>query len=258
MRTAKYLIGDNKVELYGYIHEDQAKLEGCYGKRPCIIVCPGGAYKLLAPREEDPVVFPLFSHGYNVFVLKYSIGEQIKASWPEAEAAMAIRAIREDSGKLNTDPDSIFIMGFSAGGHVAASIACHWKRYGELSKPNAAVLCYPVLTMGKNGHAESTMYLTGGDERLKAYYSLETQVDDDTSPCFIWHTITDASVPYRPSVEFSLALEEHGVECELHLYARGRHGLSTGYGETGVRERCVQSWMDLCFTFLDTLCDFEK
>ena len=258
MRTAKYLIGENKTELYGYIHDEQAQLEGCYGKRPCIIVCPGGAYRLLSPREEDPVVFPLFSHGYNVFVLKYSLKEDIRKSRPEVEAAMAIRAIREDSEKLNTEPDKIAILGFSAGGHVAASIACHWKRYGELSRPNAAVLCYPVITMGENGHQESTENLTGGDERLISYYSMETQVDEDTAPCFIWHTIPDASVPFRPSVDFALSLVEHGVECELHLYPRGKHGLSLGYGETGVREKCVQSWLDLAFTFLDNLWDFAR
>lgn len=258
MKTVRYLIGKNNAELYGYVHENMEAEGGCYRRRPAVIVCPGGGYIRLSIREEDPVVFPLFSHGYNVFVLKYSVGEAIRRSFPEEEAALAIARIREDAETLETDPDAIAIMGFSAGGHVAGSIACHWKKYGKLSRPDAAVLCYPVITMGEHGHQMSTDSLTAGDAELRHYYSLETQTDGDTSPCFIWHTFPDASVDVWNSIAFAAALHQSGVETELHVYSRGIHGLSLGYRETGKEEKGVQSWMDLAVFWLDRLWGFSR
>ncbi len=258
MRTVRYLIGGERRELIGYIHEDLYTLGGCYKKRPSVIVCPGGGYSFLSKREEDPVVFPLFSHGFNVFVLHYSVGDEIHSSWPEEEAALAIAAIRRDSDSLDIESSKIAVMGFSAGAHVAASVSCHWKRYGDSSRPDAAVLCYPVITMGRYCHQGSRDMLTGGDERLIDYYSLENQVDEDTSPCFIWHTFSDDSVDVHNSLSFASALHEHGVDVELHIYDRGIHGLSLGYNETGKEEKAVQSWMDLCLSWLDRRWGFSR
>ncbi len=258
MRTVRYSIGANKAEFYGYIHEDMASVGGCYAKRPAVIVCPGGGYILLSIREEDPVVFPLFSHGYNVFVLKYSVGPAIRTAWPEAEAAEAIAILRRDAEELMIDTDSIAIMGFSAGGHVAASAACHWEKYGKESRPDAAVLCYPVITMGPHGHQGSTDNLTGGDQELISYYSLETQVTERTAPCFVWHTFPDASVPVYNSLAFASALHEKGVCCELHVYSEGIHGLSLGHRETGKEEKAVQSWMALAISWIDRRWGFVK
>ena len=258
MRRVDYHIGNNNAEFYGYIHEDISKEGGEYKLRPAVIVCPGGGYIRLSIREEDPVVFPLFAHGYNVFVLKYSVGDAIRTSWPEEEAAEAVSILRRDASSLDIDQSAIAIMGFSAGGHVAASIACHWKKYGTESRPDAAVLCYPVITMGEYGHKMSTESLTGGNEELVRYYSLETQTDCDTSPCFIWHTFPDQSVDVQNSLSFASALHRSGVETELHIYSAGIHGLSLGYRETGKEEKAVQSWMDLAISWLDRRWDFSR
>ncbi len=251
MRKVHYLIGENKSEFYGYIHEDMESVGGCYRLRPAVIVCPGGGYWRLSIREEDPVVFPLFASGYNVFVLKYSLAEAIGRAWPEEEAALAISTLRRDAEALDIDPERIAIMGFSAGGHVAASIACHWKRYGAASRPDAAVLCYPVITMGEHGHKDCTAWLTKGESQLISYYSLETQVDHDTAPCFIWHTFPDALVDVWNSLSFASALHENNVPAELHVYSDGSHGLSLGRRETGKEEKGVQSWMGLAIAWLD-------
>ena len=258
MKTVKYLIGENKIPFYGYIHENMEDVGGLYSKRPAVIVCPGGGYTRLSIREEDPAVFPLFSHGYNVFVLKYSVGDEILHSFPEEEAALAISTLKRDAEKLDIEADHIAILGFSAGGHVAASVACHWKKFGASSKPDAAVLCYPVITMGEYGHQGSTDSLTGGDKALIDYYSLETQTDKDTSPCFIWHTFPDQSVPVMNALSFATALHKSGVETELHIYSRGIHGLSLGYRETGKEEKGVQSWMELSLSWLDRLWNFSR
>ena len=258
MKTVKYLIGENKIPFYGYIHENMEDVGGLYSKRPAVIVCPGGGYIRLSIREEDPAVFPLFSHGYNVFVLKYSVGDEILHSFPEEEAALAISTLKRGAEKLDIEADHIAILGFSAGGHVAASIACHWKKYGEEARPDAAVLCYPVITMGEHGHQGSTDTLTHGDERLKSYYSLETQTDEDTAPCFIWHTFPDQAVDVWNSLSFASALHRSGVETELHIYSEGPHGASLGYRETGEEVKAVQSWMDLLFGWLDRRWGFLK
>ncbi len=258
MRSARYRIGKRNAEFYGYIHDDMTPFGGSYRKRPAVIVFPGGGYTHLSIREEDPAVFPLFSHGYNVFVLKYSLGEAIRDSAPEMEAALAVKTLRSDSGMLDIDPDHIAVMGFSAGGHAAASISCHWKRYGADARPDAALLCYPVIDMGRCCHEGSRDALTGGDASLIEYYSLQNWVDDTTPPSFIWHTFTDEAVDPHNSLLYAEALHDHGVECELHIYSRGIHGLSAGYRETGKEEKGVQSWLPLALSWLDRLWGFER
>lgn len=96
---------------------------------------------MLSKRTQDPVAVTFFAAGYQVFILRYSIGvEAIKTSEPEAELVEAVRYIKRNSEKLNIEKDKIAVLGCSAGGHLAASLACHWNRYGEESKPDSAVL----------------------------------------------------------------------------------------------------------------------
>ena len=129
-----------------------------------MLIFPGGGYILLSPREEDPAAFPFFASGYQVFILEYSVGEGIRKVSPESEAAAAVALMRENADELDIDKDKIAVLGFSAGGHLALSIACHWRRYGENARPNAAVLAYPVVTMGEYAHKGSRESLTGNDE----------------------------------------------------------------------------------------------
>ncbi len=253
MKTVEYTIGDNASTLIGYIHEDLSEYCETYRRRPAVVVCPGGGYEFLSPREEDPVAFQFFAAGYQVFILRYSVGAAIRKVQPESEAAAAIKLIRSDAGKLNVEPGMIAIMGFSAGGHLALSLACHWKRYGSDTRPDAAVLAYPVVTMGEYAHGGSRKALTGGDSELVSYYSLETQVSEDTPPCFIWHTAEDASVPVMNSILLSSALSAVSVPFEMHIFQKGSHGLSIARKETGRVERNVQSWIPLSLSWLSSL-----
>ena len=257
MRTVEYTIGNNESRLIGYIHDDLSSYCDTYRKRPAVIICPGGGYVHLSPREADPVAFQFLSAGYQVFILYYSIGEAIRKVSPESEAAAAIKLVRENSEDLDVEENMIAIAGFSAGGHLALSIACHWRLYGEESKPDAAVLSYPVVTMGEYAHAGSREALTDNDEKLISYYSLETQVSDDTPPCFIWHTAEDMSVPVMNSILLSSALSAVSVPFELHIFQNGAHGLSIARKETGMVEKRAEEWVQLSISWLSSLFGFS-
>ena len=256
MTIVRYAIGKASAELVCYIHDDLSQVGGSYRLRPAVIVFPGGGYNHLSPREADPAALPVFAHGYNAFIMRYSVGDDARRSIPEAEAAEAIALIRERHDELLTDPAAIAVMGFSAGGHAAASIACHWEAYGRASRPDAAVLSYPVITMGPLGHKGSTDILTGGDEELVSYYSLENQVTPSVPPCFIWHTAADEAVPVENSLMMASALRDGGVPFELHIFSEGRHGLSAGHNETGPAEKGVQDWIALAISWLSRLFRF--
>lgn len=120
--------------------------------------------------------------------------------------------------------------GFSAGGHLAAALGVHWKEEG-LPRPDGLILCYPVITAGKYAHADSIRHLAGDSEM--DYWSLEKHVTQDTPPTFIWHTVTDETVPMQNSILFTESLAEKGVPVELHLYPNGKHGLSLAHKRSG-------------------------
>ena len=248
MNRVEYRIGKNDVLLEGFLHQSQEDLSSLYDKRPAIIICPGGGYSRLSKREQDPVSFAFFAAGYNVFVLHYSVGEEIRSSWPEKELAIAVSTLREDCDRLCIK--SIAVLGFSAGGHACASLACHWKKYGDRSRPDAAVLCYPVITTGEYAHRMSADYVSMKNPDLLSYFDLPSQVSEDTVPCLIWHTAEDRSVPVENSLLLASALSNAKVPFELHVYQEGEHGLSMGTNETGRYNKHVQSWFALALEWL--------
>lgn len=251
MRILSFPIGTGSAECRGYLHDDLSAVSGTYRLRPAVIVLPGGAYQHLALRETDPVVLPLLTSGYQVFVLSYSLSEAIAQSRPEEELAGAVRHIRDNSDAWDIDAEKLAVLGFSAGGHLAASLAVHWERYGAACRPDSAVLCYPVITTGRYTHQDSADNVTQRQPELYSYYSLETQVTDSAVPCFIWHTAEDEAVDVRNSLLFFNALLDHKVPAELHIYQKGIHGRSLGHLETGAEVRTLQSWYQLAESWLN-------
>lgn len=252
MVIKKFAIGIREVELIAYIHDDLTPFcKSSYRYRPAIVICPGGAYEHLSPREEDPAALPLFSAGFQTFILRYTVGrENILISDPEKELADSVSFIKEHAEDLDVIKENIAVLGFSAGGHLAASLCCHWKRYGEESRPDCGILCYPVITMGSYCHERSRDAITNGDKDRLEYCSLEKQVSSDTAPCFIWHTTEDQSVCIMNSLLFVEALTRNSIPYEYHVYQKGGHGLSLGRNETGVENKGVQSWIGLCIDWL--------
>ncbi len=218
-------------------------------RRAMVIICPGGAYRFCSEREAEPIAIRFNSMGYNSLVLYYTTNNDEKGSIypkPQQQLAHTVKWVRENADELNTDPDKIVVLGFSAGGHLAASLGVFWQEYGEDAKPDAMVLCYPVISAGQFAHERSIRNLAGDDASLKEKMSLENQVNRATPPAFIWTTRTDQSVPYENSVMFKEALDRFGIQNELIIYPEGVHGLSLGTSETSDDRRhvvkCVQDW----------------
>ncbi len=205
-------------------------------KRPAVVVCPGGAYKGRSSREGEPISLQYVAQDMASFVVHYSVDRD--AGFPRCvlEALTAIKTVRENAEEWNIDPDQIAILGFSAGGHLAASVGAFWNAdfaadvFGDctLCKPNAAVLCYPVITSGEKAHRGSFNNLVGvdADSKLLELVSIEKQVTENYPATFLWHTATDAGVPVENSLLMATALSAVKVPFELHVYPTGVHGLA--------------------------------
>lgn len=219
-----------------------------------VIICPGGGYEHLAPHEDEPIARWVNSLGYAAFVLHYRLAHHPA---PLADAQRAIRLVRLRASEFNLDPTKIAILGFSAGGHLAASAGTLFTS-GDAkaedpiercsSRPDAMILCYPVISFGPEGHHGSMVNLLGENppKELVEKLSLENAVTKQTPPAFIWHTADDEVVPVENSLLFARMLRKNNVPFALHIYPHGQHGLGLGEG-------LEASWPQLCEGWLISL-----
>lgn len=202
-------------------------------KRPLVIVCPGGAYFFRAFREGEPIVMRMLGAGFHAAMLHYDVKP---ARWPVAalQLAAAVREVRAHAEAWGVS--QVYIMGFSAGGHLCATVGTIWddpvfhEELGEPCdwRPDGQILCYPVITMGRATHGGSRENLLGErKEELIDALSMEKRVTEKTVRTFLWHTAEDAAVPVENSIEYALALRKAGVPFEMHVFEKGGHGLST-------------------------------
>ena len=221
--------GEFLPNITTYLHEDDVV-------RPAMLVVPGGGYAMVSPTEGEIVAKRFFEAGYQTFVLTYTTNMFRIAPLhrqPLEDISRAVRCIRKHAEEWNIRRDRITCCGFSAGAHLVGSLAVHYREQEESepeisSRPDAVILCYPVITSGEKAHRESFELLLGQDasEEQLAWASLENHVTSDTPPAFLWQTITDELVPVENSILYAKACRKAGVSCELHLFMEGRHGLS--------------------------------
>ncbi len=235
--------------------------------RPAIIVCPGGGYGILSEREGEPIVKHFLGNGFNAYLLKYSINENASNYAPLIQSALAVKLIRERAEADNTDPARIYIIGFSAGGHVAASCGTLWNipevrdavgvsdgsAPEGINRPDGMILSYPVITAGEFAHKGSICKVSGTSSPTPEdieKFSLEKHVDSTTPPAFIWHTFSDTCVPVQNTLLFINAMAEAKVPFEAHIFPAGVHGLSlcnkeTEAGNPNNIEPHAECWADL-------------
>ena len=229
-------------------------------KRPCVIICPGGGYSILAAGHEGVEVAKYFnSIGVNALVLKYRIpntANQIdKSIAPLQDVQQAILLARTNAALWGIAKNKIGIMGFSAGGHLAASLATHYNDVkidnpNKISlRPDFQILIYPVISFGPLGHEGSRINLIGNaqDEKTKKaihYFSNETQVNKNTPPAFLVHSKDDDVVPVANAIFYRDSLEAKGVAAELYLYEKGGHGYGMKNPTSSIQwVNIMKSWM---------------
>ncbi len=205
-------------------------------KRPCMIVCPGGGYAMCSQREAEPIAMHFLPEGFNVFVIYYSVAPH-RFPTQLREVAATVELIYKNADEWNCDVSKLAIVGFSAGGHLAAHYSTMYdcKEVREVfpeSKPvNASVLSYPVITADPAyGHMGSFDNLLGKTERTKEeidYFSCDRCVTEHTPPAYIWHTAADDCVPVANSLLYAGALSRCKIPFELHVFPFGYHGSST-------------------------------
>lgn len=257
--------GDEEVELY----EDErisnvrnpsiGVFRSTLGKapRPAVVICPGGGYARLSIVKEGYEVARWFnSLGVDAFVLKYRMKE-FGYPAPLQDTTAAIRYLRAHAEELGLDPDRIGILGFSAGGHAAGMATTLYdspeaRTGSELdavsARPDFAVLAYPVATMKEPFvHKGSRRNLLGEEptQELMERLSLETQVDEDTPPVFLFHTADDASVPVENSLQFATAMSAHGRSVAVHVTASAPHGIGMrpGFGASSKWPIALAGWL---------------
>lgn len=221
---------DEKAHLITYIRDNPPEMDN--EPRRAIIICPGGGYQWTSDRESEPIALQFLARGYNTFVLKYSVADMAKNLNPLREIGAAIKHVRDNAKAYNIRPDRVFVLGFSAGAHVALSSGTLLPKE---ARPDAMVLCYPVVTATCETHLGSMYNFCGTDvptEEQKELFSLDLHVDKDTPPSFVWHTENDPSVPVQNSKNLISALKNAGVKHELLLFPDGPHGLSLATHET--------------------------
>lgn len=225
---------DPTVEMY--LPYNMVEMNRGDRKRPCMIVCPGGGYSMCSQREAEPIALQFLPDGFNVFVIRYSVAPH-RFPTQLREVAALMELIYRNADEWNCDTSKIAIIGFSAGGHLAAHYSTMYdcKEVREVfpeSKPvNASVLCYAVITADPaGGHMGSFDNLLGKTERTKDeidYFSCDRNIKETTPPAFLWHTAEDNCVPVINSILYAKALSEKKVPFELHIYPYGCHGAAT-------------------------------
>ena len=204
-----------------------------------VIVFAGGAYAMKAAHEGPAMGEWLQSIGITAFVVDYRVAP-FKHPAQISDAMRAIRYVRFYAEKYGIDRDKVAVMGFSAGGHLAASVSVHYDKEmyeptdridKESCRPNASILCYPVIDMGTFRHDGSRQNLLGEHptERMADFMSLHKHVNENTPEACIWHTSTDQAVPVMNSLLYAQALSAENIPYEMHIYPLGHHGLGDAH-----------------------------
>lgn len=260
---------NTNAKVTAFLHSLITTMENHRTHRPSVIVIPGGAYQYCSLREEDPVVMEYLAAGFHVFLLDYSVDQNAKNYAPLCDLGHTIMTIRQNAESWGCIPHQIAVIGFSAGGHLAACSGTMWNEaplqnhlnsFDSMHRPDAMILCYPVICANEYAHQLSIELVSGAQKGTKEYefWSVDKHVDNQTCPAFIWHTITDQSVPVENSIAMITALQKHHISYECHLFPEGIHGMSVCTKETGSADSYNRRWVDMSIEWLYKLFNYQK
>ncbi len=251
------------AELTAYIADDTGY------KRDGLLIIPGGGYNnVCKEREGEPVALAFLGKGVNTFVLEaYAVAENAKFPNPLIDASLAMKHIKDNADKYGIDKERVFACGFSAGGHLCASLGILWhldeiyekiKMEKGYNKPKGIIPCYPVVSGITDTHLGSFQNLCGKESpafaELEAV-SVETFVDENSAPAFIMHTANDAVVPVDNSLVLAAAYNKAKVPFALHIFPDAPHGVALGnkITECGKEEYVkpdIEQWVDMALYWM--------
>lgn len=222
----------------GGLPEVTAYLTESWYPLPAVIVLPGGGYSHLADHEAEPIAEFYRNSGFHAFLLRYRLLPNL---YPAAlcDVQRLIKYLRANAAALKVDPEKIFVIGFSAGGHLAGMSAVGEdvcllgdELDAQNHRPNGVILAYPVVNSGHN----CVKKLAGNDEALWEKLGVDKLVTAETPRMFIWHTAADTVVDVRQSLSLGAALRDCGVPFEMHIFPEGSHGLGLAKHMADVRQ----------------------
>ena len=238
------------------------------GRRPALVVFPGGGYESTYEGEGEPIALRFVAAGIPAFVLSYTCTSDGKKLYtlPMREAFAAIRYVRGHADEFGIDPNNIAACGFSAGGHLCGCTATLWNKpvaedlvgaHPADSRPDKVILCYGVLRGCKPTNEVTMNNLLGeraDSEEERKRFDPVGNIDACSPPAFLWATAADEAVPARASLDYASAMQEFGIPYELHIWPFGHHGLclgdqvteAHGYGE----EHPISVWVEDAIRFL--------
>ena len=229
-----------------------------------MLIFPGGGYGILA-YDWEGIDIAKFLNGKGIagIVVKYRLpsskSQSDKHNVPLMDAQRALRLVRSKAESFHIDTDKIGIIGFSAGGHLAATLGTHFdeKVYesidevdNESARPDFMALGYPVISFGEMTHGGSKTNLLGErpDPEMIVHFSNEKQVTENTPPTFLFHASDDKAVPVENSLLFYQALKDNGVSATMHIYPKGGHGFSLALNDVHLR-----GWTERMFEWIESL-----
>lgn len=223
-----------------------------------VVIFAGGGYHVRAPYEEIDYALRLNEYGLNAFTVDYRVSPD-RFPLPLLDARRAVRFVRKNAERFGIDPHKVAVMGSSAGGHLAALTSTYREKIegedvDELDEidylPDAAILCYPVITLFESHrHKHSALNFLGDRvDELAPKLSPDKIADERTPRTFIWHTASDELVPVLNSLRYAERLREVGVPFEMHIFPDGRHGLGLAESNPHVAEwtELLRKWLISC------------